>query len=66
MGNAILDTISGLYGVIHVHSKEARDGSVKRHDASYLNDGSDFIVATDINYVGMACHCYGHSSNGQC
>jgi hypothetical protein len=43
-----------------------RDGSVKRRAASYLNGGSDFIVATDIDYVSMVRHCYGQSSDGQC
>jgi hypothetical protein len=53
MGDGILEVISGLYGVVDIHSKEACDGLVKRHVASYSNDGSNFTVTTDINYVSM-------------
>jgi hypothetical protein len=42
------------------------DCSVESHTASYLNDSSYFTVATDIDYVSMAHHCYGHSSDGNC
>jgi hypothetical protein len=42
-----IDAISGLYGVIDIHSKQACDGSViKKRAACYSNDGSDFTVAT--------------------
>jgi hypothetical protein len=38
----------------------------KGRTASYSNDGLDFIVAMDIDYVSMTRRCYGHYSDGQC
>jgi hypothetical protein len=45
--------------------QEASASIPERRAARYSNDGSDFTVATDIDYISMACHSYGPSSDGQ-
>jgi hypothetical protein len=48
MGDGLLRVISGLYGVIGVHSKEARDGSVIKRRRRPFQSGVPFDIQTMI------------------